>query len=613
MPATAPAEPSGGHPVTEPEVANPDEPDEPEPEPGPEEPSADAPDRNTIGIVFIHGIGSQKPGETLIAWSQPLLRLLTAWATTTYGVRPGNDPTTRASVDVGGRSRPIVVASVPEIGTHPAQTWVMTEAWWASRVSPPPVGAMLRWLAPGELIRLWTGIVSGIASEGSFFFRLVDTLFLPLFLLPATALVVLAFVALRLLRAIPWRPIQDLAARTSIRLFLVDWFGDVRVLLTDRVQGASIRARVAEAISDCRAAGCGTIVLVGHGGGAIVGYMTLADETYAELPVDELITHGQALGIAWRLGHADEYDMPDRNPDHLYRGDRLRGNLSRLPFRAGLRWHDFRATHDPAPAGGLATGPRVTTPELVNGASIRVFNRMSLRNDHESYWANDEEFVLPVARLIDLAPAGSRSRSRFFPESVVTERVVRRRQRVKLLQFAWVAVMLSAVVALPLAILDPLVPGDGSSIELAGSSAWAGVRTLVDDARPVLSSANLRLTVGPIDRALAAAVGIVGIVAAYWIVGRVMSGLWTAWDERERRIALQPIPRWRSTYPLALQLGLCAGAALWLLTFTASGDWLFVVPSAVAVLLARVLGAITGRGSIRRPVEQELEQADVLP
>ena len=56
-----------------------------------------------------------------------------------------------------------------------------------------------------------------------------------------------------------------------------------------------------------------------------------------------------------------------------------------------------------------------TLPSAVRGGSTRVFNRMSLRNDHGGYWDNDEEFVLPVARLIDLAPGG-RDASRFFPE-----------------------------------------------------------------------------------------------------------------------------------------------------------------------------------------------------
>ncbi len=570
------------------------------------------PDPNTIGIVFIAGIGSAKPGETLLSWSRPLLRLLSAWATTTYGVRPQNDQTGSANMDFSGISRSYVVASVPALGAHPGQTWIMTEAWWAARVDAPSVGALVRWL-PGELIRIWMAILSGTGGAGSALFKVVDFVFLPLFLVPAALLVTLAYLLLRLLRAVPWRPVQEAATRSAIRLFLADRLTDARVLLTDRIQAANARARIAEAIRDCEAAGCGTIVLVGHGAGAIAGYMTLADETYATLPASELITCGQALGTVWRMGHADEYDVPDREADRLYRGDRLRGNLSRLPYRGNLRWHDFWATHDPAAAGGLEASTRVTTPELVNGASTRVFNRMSLRNDHAGYWDNDEEFVLTVARLIDVAPEVAPAISRFFPESRVTGRSERRRQRVRLLQFAWIPVILSAALALPLAILGPLSAGGRSSVETAGAAAWSGLGSLVDGVRPFLRSMRLDPALGGIDRSAAALIGTILLLVAYRVVAATMSGLWTAWDARERVIALQPIPRWRSALPLAAQLGLCAGAGVWLLVLVGTGDWMVAAPAVGALILARAMGAVTGRGAIRRPIDRELAQADVLP
>ncbi len=348
-----------------------------------------------------------------------------------------------------------MIAEVPATADHPAQTWHMTEAWWAARVSPPSIAQMFSWLVPWELKRLFRGILSGFGTEGGFF-RVVDLVFLPLFLLPMTILVILAFLLFRILRAIPWKPLQEFAAMQAIDAFLVDWFGDMRILMTDRVQAANIRARVAESIQDCVDAGCGTIVVIGHSGGTIVGYMTLADEAYASLPVNTFVTHGQALTLAWRLGHFGEPEVTDHHPDRLYVGDRLSTDLTRLPFRSGLRWYDFWATHDPAPAGGFATGPHPTLPEDTGGRSTRVFNRMSVRNDHGGYWENDEEFILPVARLIDQSPAGGPAVSRFFPESSATRRPEHRERRVKLLQFAWVAVMVSAVVAVLL--VDPRSP-----------------------------------------------------------------------------------------------------------------------------------------------------------
>ena len=316
-------------------------------------------DPNHVGVVFVHGVGNQRPGEFLLQASRPLLRLISAWRTTTEGVPPANDATQTANIDFSGVSRPFILAEVPAVGDHPAQTWHMTEAWWAARVSPPSVAQMFAWLVPWELKRLFGGIVSGLGTEGGFF-KLVDMVFLPLFLIPVTVLVIAAFILFRILRAIPWKPLQDFAALKAVDVFVVEWFGDVRILLTDRIQAANIRARLAEAITDCLDAGCGTIVVVGHSGGTMVGYMTLADEAYADLPVNTFVTLGQALTLGWRLGHLGrrgDRETPDHNPDWLYRGDRLAADISALPFRSGLRWYDFWATHDPAPAGGFATGP----------------------------------------------------------------------------------------------------------------------------------------------------------------------------------------------------------------------------------------------------------------
>ena len=225
---------------------------------------------------------------------------------------------------------------------------------------------------------------------------------------------------------------------------------------------------------------------------------------------------------------------------------------------------------------------------------------MSLRNDHGAYWDNDEEFVLPLARLIEQSPTGSPAVSRFFPDSAATGRVERRQARVKLLQFAWVAVMVSAVIAVPLAILDPLVPGDRGSIEAAGAAAWAAVGTFVTTFGPILNFLDVNVTIEPISGPLAILVGVIAMLAVYWAVGRVMSGLWTRWDARERQISLQPEPAWRSARPLALQLGFCAAASLWLFTFAASGEWLLVLPSLVAVLGAMAIAAVTNRGTVDR-------------
>ena len=98
---------------------------------------------------------------------------------------------------------------------------------------------------------------------------------------------------------------------------------------------------------------------MGHSGGTIAAYMTLTDARYQHLAVERLITHGQALALVWRLGHACAPSDPDRSADRLYEGDRLRRSLAEA--RPSLHWFDFWSTHDPAPAGGFGVGCIVTT------------------------------------------------------------------------------------------------------------------------------------------------------------------------------------------------------------------------------------------------------------
>jgi len=149
--------------------------------------------------------------------------------------------------------------------------------------------------------------------------------------------------------------------------------------------------------------------------------------------------------------------------------DRLRRDITRR--RPGLRWRDFWGSHDPAPAGPLQLG-QIRPPIADRGRvrSYRVWNRRSLLDDHGGYFDNDEEFVLPLLREIDV-PDGWGERSRFYPpdpgtdpiglppstaapganpdedpRGVIDPRVIRHRQRVAL-----VALWRQAALAIPVA------------------------------------------------------------------------------------------------------------------------------------------------------------------
>lgn len=508
-------------PLTAPEVA-PEVVAELEPAPVATPPTAETPpppvcDPETVGVVFIHGIGAQRAGETLLSWSAPIIRILSAWRDDRDLV---HDPVVHSKVDLTGRTTPFIELEIradpddPE--GRPAGRWVLTEAWWASDVEPPGISTMLKWLLwRGEGRRIGDGIVSGInaADDRRASIRARDEgaeepagaapsklaalrrgvrdvleriLILGLFVL-LTLVAVPVYALVKLLGALPIPTIVQGISTAQLDWFLADWFGDVRVLLGDRAQAANIRSRVVLAVEALAEYGCGTIVVLGHSGGTIVGYMTLADLP-DDVHVDAFITHGQALGLAWRLGH---YEGPletfrgvaGDEDELLRRGDRLAS-----PLPDDLVWEDFWATHDPAPAGPLDDLDRAVS---LPTRSHLVTNRNSIINDHGSYWDNEEGFVIPVMRLLDTVGRRHESDSRFFPGFGKRDaRVAARDARVVLLSRYWLmwltlaigtaVVGLAAgpagfpafgafVLGLPGSLVDPPPPGDGPWVWLVGA------------------------------------------------------------------------------------------------------------------------------------------------
>ena len=517
------------------------------------------------GVVFVHGIGTQQPAETFLDWSGPIVDLLTEWRRAKEGSAAAAtadvivDPVRRGAFSFNAASPPFLEIAVPAHIDAPETTWVFTEAWWAADLRPPDLGRTI-----GYLRRRIRTIVSGISSgyrgrtanltdmaenEGVIAsgdpplswqaIALLDRAQAQVFgarpvgwAIGAAGTALLA--GYDLLRRVPIGPIRDFAVRRMIDSFLVDWFGDLPVLIDDPVQAANVRARLAGSIRGLREQGCEAIVVVAHSGGALVTFEMLLDPVYLgpEYQVDKLITLGQGLGLAWRLA-------ADPSIREIAPGHRLVGNLARA--RPGLRWVDFWSTFDPAPAGPLPArsgivsraggdggGPPqvaavVETGEGRNGeawlvradvgapATVRaaaaeqalattadgvviadvgpdprplievesrpVTNEMNVLTDHGGYWANDEGFLVPLVRHLDAALGGADA-SRFYAERASrTRRIVWRLQRVSVLA-AWdwlcaIGAGASAVMLVAEALLS-----DGRRLSDAGNglaAAWGFV------------------------------------------------------------------------------------------------------------------------------------------
>jgi hypothetical protein len=551
-------------------------------------------DTNRVGIVLVHGIGQQPPCDTFLDWSGPIADVLRAWRHE-HGYIP-TDPVRRCTFSLTGTSQPILELDIPKHDGHAAQTWVVTEAWWASLTRAPSLDYMTRYVrrALGPIMRgiresytkrtadwaarmnLTQAAVQGLDAESVDVVRRetaprlrwawidwLDRFQKELTVLAFGPALVLGTVVLTVyapFRKIPIKAISDMAILRSADTFLTRWFGELPDIIDDPIQAANVRSCLVHAIEDLRDEGCGRVVVIAHSGGAIVSFTTLLDPAYLPRRVDKLITLGEGLALAWRIEGAWQELDP---------GSRLAGDLSTA--RPDLRWIDFWSSYDPAPAGRLDPPPGV---RLADDSRATV-NRMSILEDHGSYWDNDEGFVIPLIRELD-TPTGSASESRFYRNpDLDTVRLERRRQRVGILAlWRWVAT-LGAVIPL----------GFTSVMRLVGGPSRPGPERLGLDAATLVNSfPGHQLVTDPLD-ALARAVAWspslsgfydwclgVGIATVmFLILARIGVGRWSAWDLSERREArlrvLHPVSRVGPILTLlalsALTVALSVGTVVW--------------------------------------------------
>jgi pimeloyl-ACP methyl ester carboxylesterase len=479
----------------------------------------------TTGVIFVHGIGSQKPGETLLQWSTPIIEVLTGWKQWAAPGSTVHDPVETARIDFQG-DRPTIDLIIPAatVGgrAFPAARWILTESWWAAKVAPPRLSTMTSWLGPQNGAGQIVSAVLGNRAGSQLAMFLPRAAVIP-FVSVLAALILSVYALIRgVTGLIPIQSVKDAAILRSFDEFLTGWFGDIRILLFDPVQSANIRSGLAASIRRLRDEDhVDSVVVVAHSGGAMVSYLTLTDPVHGDLGVDKLITFGEGWNLAMTL-----------TPEGRGMADRLRRDITGV--NQELRWRDYWASHDPAPAG------EVRFPEIgQKGASdpkrIRsrmVWNRRSLLDDHGTYFENDEEFTLSVLREIDAPGSWGETRdgespvSRFYPTPVgnddqtippVDKRERRHRERVAVL-----ALWRQLAIAIPIAVITAVLASPTRLTEI-GQLAVAPLQSIpvvVDVGAFVInwlrSLEPPAIQIGPID--LPTAVSVLGLATLQAIV-----------------------------------------------------------------------------------------------
>ena len=536
-------------------------------------------DEKRTGVVWVHGIGTQKPRESLFDWTRPIVDVFGEWRREYDQAHPdstiGENPVGSASVS--DPENAWIEIDVPAYRDRPRAQWIFTEAYWAGDVRPPSFAAAASYLV-GRLPTIIRGITRGYGlRETRRMKRLTDlrrdfaddprlpelelafskrwqvTDFLdgvwqyPIvrwsLMIVATTVALLSLAIYAALHAIPIPPLRKRIEIAAADTFIVEWFGDMPILLDDQSQAAAIRTRLLERVAWLKKQDCDDIVLLAHSGGTIVSYATLLRYADAELPVAKLVTLGEAIKLGWRL----EQDVGDWFPGNSVRGD-LRAN------HRDLRWVDIWASYDPAPGGEMECtdgSPLVAVEKLsptppdgrIEVESRPVTNFMHLGLDHGGYWSNDEGFLIPVIRHID-DPRGDGSASRFFHDSFDrTLRTERRRRRVALL-LAWrwtaLAAALLAIAGLLVGATDATATGGWVSVawglvpghELIGGPI-TGFGHLVEVVLTSIGAKGLADWLGGIGPAVLG--GLVPLAAIWIIYGRGVKS-WFAHDELERKV-----------------------------------------------------------------------------
>ena len=649
-------------------------------------PAASGPIATRTGIVFVHGIGTQGPAETFLDWSGPIVELLTDWRTDQAKDGPPtphiDDPVRRAEFAFNAASPPFLELTIPAHADVAETTWVLTEAWWAADLRAPGLGRTIDYLR-----RRMRSVVSDIAAgyykgRNKRFqeravaadvigpgplpldWRLVEridaiqsrTFGSPIVGWTVGGVGALALAGYDLLRRVPLPVIRDFAVRKMVDSFLIDWFGDLPVLLDEPVQAANVRARLARSIQRLLDDGCDAIAIVAHSGGALVSFETLLDPAYANLRVDKLITLGQGLGLAWRLA-------VDPEVHEITKGHRLVGDLAAV--RPDLRWVDFWASYDPAPAGpmpareigGAESTTSATTATAMSEAALvsattpvtvatgdptepawlvqapvalpgedpparpkgtitlesrPVTNEMNVLTDHGTYWANPEGFLVPLVRHLDAA-RGEASASRFYRnEGDRTRRIVWRRERVAALA-AWSWLCSLAAVATGIGLVALQIAGD-ARLTRAGNlvvTVWdripgheivsgpvSAIGTLIG---ALLESARLGglaswlATLGPV------LIGLGLLIGLFFALAKVGRARWHDWDRRERR-ATHPERPYQPDRSIAGAQALLLLGGLFGVSAASFGS---LLASVVVIVLGAIAGGVAWERHAFRSVTNE--------
>jgi hypothetical protein len=518
------------------------------------------PPRASLGVLFVHGMGTHAPGATLRAFGDPLLDLLSRDAI-------GAEDVMLDETELGTPNEPAHARCAFTVDGSP-RTWLLAESCWSDSFKPVAYPRIAYWLVAavpwtiGEYLRgAWARERAAARFPWIRWFRkLLIALYGAVLTLLTGPLVILLSLLL-VTRLIPSKSLRELVDR--IPRALAASLGDVYVILTTKVDRASIRGQVMRDY-EWLAARCEHPVVVAHSAGAAVTHMLIAEETMRG--VETYVTLGEAiwrmrwmtmlsqrtaprfwalaLAISGTAAIVAVIPVAANGPTYAWAaflaggivlhavsafvvwtlaiGSTRETVLGELAGKV-TTWRDYVASSDPIPAGALTENAHGSTPagrEHPLGDAYRpvgVHNRRSIFLDHTSYADNIEEFVAGLTR--DLAEADGTRGLRITPWSLEAGKEDRTTRTLSLALLRFSSCLASAAALLVLAI-RPQALAALSDDRFAGNVA--------------------RAVVG--DPAMAGAAIAIAMLVVAWLPANIR---WRAWD----RSALQNYPEFGDRRP----------------------------------------------------------------
>lgn len=421
--------------------------------------------RAELGVLFVHGIGEQARGETLIQFGEPVLDWVRDWVRVRgepdrYIAAPLSARIREPLADHGAPAHAEVLVGEIKDGVTQGQQWLFAEAWWGAQVLPPSIAEFTTWLLSRggwtlllHMHQVWVRPLAGIRQPRWVYVgRVVASGFMiTLLWLVASGLMNLLLLLCALVAVVPIGRLRGIVY--AVLRALAGVIGDAYLLIRSPTQAAAFEQTVTQALRWVRDRAC-SVVVVAHSQGAAIAHAALRLDTQTR--VDGFVTVGAGIVKLEALKRFERRPAWDRAAPILApplvilallawtRGrplllpdaaaffapmfvsiiaatvigglwtsvvevlDELReqsaAKVSLREERPGLIWCDIASTHDPVSAGNLSDW---FDPDTLGVEAHRIPVLRSFLSDHTRYWQARASFMPLLARVLDRCAGGT--------------------------------------------------------------------------------------------------------------------------------------------------------------------------------------------------------------